>query len=283
MKWLVTGGNGMLAHDLKNELRQRGHDFEAPDRDLLDITDAEQIDQYLDQYSPSVIANCAAYTAVDDAEEDEAAAFALNATAPQLLARAAAQRKIPLVHVSTDYVFNGQSEEPYPAGAPLDPLGAYGRTKAAGEWAVRTETPNHYVVRTAWLYGAGGNCFPKTLAKVLQNHGAAKVVDDQHGQPTWSKDVARIIADLVDHDAPPGTYHATSSGAASWFTFTRAIAAAVGVPPSSVSPVTSADFPRPAPRPAWSLLSHDSLLEAGIKPIGNWEERWIEAAEIVLK
>lgn len=283
MKWLVTGGSGMLAHDLKDELRRRGHDFRAPDRDLLDITDAKQIDRYLDQYSPSVIANCAAYTAVDDAEEDEAAAFALNATAPQLLARAAAQRNIPLVHVSTDYVFNGQSEQPYPANALLDPLGAYGRTKAAGEWAVRVETPNHYVVRTAWLYGAGGNCFPKTLAKVLGNHGAAKVVDDQHGQPTWSKDVARIITDLVDHGAPPGIYHATSSGEASWFTFTRAIAAAVGLPPSAVSPVTSADFPRPAPRPAWSLLSHDSLVAAGIEPIGNWQERWREAAKIVLK
>ncbi len=282
MAWLITGGYGMLAQDMGSELQRRGIEYDAPDRDRLDITSPEAIAAFLDDMQPEVVVNCAAYTAVDAAEEDETAAFILNATAPQLLAQATAARNLPMIQVSTDYVFSGEATQPYGEDNPLNPLGAYGRTKAAGEWAVRANNPNSYIVRTAWLYGAGGPCFPKTMARVLHEKGAASVVDDQWGQPTWSADVARIIADLQVEGAPYGTYHATSTGETTWFGFTRAIAESIGVPPTQVAPVTTADFPRPAPRPAWSVLGHQHLIDAGITPIGPWLARWQEAASTVL-
>lgn len=283
MAWLVTGGYGMLAQDVCAELERRGIAYDNPDRDRLDITSPGAIASFLDDFQPEVVVNCAAYTAVDAAEENEALAFTLNAVAPQLLARATAARDIPLVQISTDYVFAGDADAPYAADAPLAPLGAYGRTKAAGEWAVQANNPRHYLIRTAWLYGAGGPCFPKTIARVLREKGSASVVDDQFGQPTWTKDVARIIGDLVCEGAPFGTYHATSSGKTNWYGFTVAIAETIGVPPGDVNPVTTQAFPRPAPRPAWSVLGHQSLVDAGINPIGDWEERWEEAAPTVLE
>lgn len=282
MAWLIAGGRGMLAQDVGAELDARGIAYDNPDRDRLDITDPSEIARFLDDFQPDLVVNCAAYTAVDAAEADEGAAFMLNAVAPQLLARATAARGIPLVQVSTDYVFSGTGDRPYPEGAVLSPLGAYGRTKAAGEWAVRTENPQHYVVRTAWLYGAGGPCFPKTIAAVLRRNGGAEVVDDQFGQPTWTKDVARIIADLVQDEAPFGTYHATSSGKTSWYGFTEAIAETIGMPKSAVNPVSTEAFARPAPRPQWSVLGHTALVEAGITPVGDWQDRWNQAAPSVL-
>lgn len=282
MAWLVTGGYGMLAQDVCAELASRGIEYDAPDRDRLDICSPGEIAEFLDKMAPEAVVNCAAYTAVDAAEENEGAAFTLNATAPQYLAQATAERGIPMVQISTDYVFRGTSSTPYGENAALHPLGAYGRTKAAGEWAVRTNNPASYIVRTAWLYGAGGPCFPKTLARVLKRNGTANVVDDQHGQPTWTVDVARIVVDLVTKAAPFGVYHATSQGTATWFTFTQAIAARVGIAAEDVHPVSTEDFPRPAPRPEWSLLSHEALVGAGIEPIGPWMERWSLAAPSVL-
>lgn len=282
MTWLITGGYGMLAQDLCAELDARGIPYDAPDRDRLDITSPDEIAAYLDRVRPDVVVNCAAYTAVDAAEENEGTAFTLNATAPQYLARATALFGIPLVQISTDYVFAGTSPTPYAEDAPLHPLGAYGRTKAAGEWAVLACNPDSYIVRTAWLYGAGGPCFPKTLARILRDKGGASVVADQHGQPTWTVDVARIVVDLVLFDAPPGIYHATSDGEATWWSFTQAIAGSLGIPKEAVTPVSTAEFPRPAPRPEWSLLSHDALTAVGISPIGNWQERWATAAPTVL-
>lgn len=282
MAWLIAGGNGMLAQDVQAELAARGIDYDAPDRDRLDITSPTQIARFLEETAPEVVVNCAAYTAVDAAEEDEAAAFALNATAPQLLARATAACGATLVQVSTDYVFPGEADRDLDEGEPVGPLSAYGRTKAAGEWAVRAENPHSYVTRTAWLYGEGGPCFPKTLARVLQQNGQANVVDDQYGQPTWTKDVARVIVDLVERSAPYGTYHATSAGKTTWYGFTRAIAETLGISPEAVHPVSTQDFPRPAPRPKWSVLGHRALVDAGVEPIGQWRQRWSVAAPAVL-
>ncbi len=282
MKILVTGSYGMLARDVIAELSSRGHDVTGEDRDTLDILDLPALDARLQELNPDIVVNCAAWTNVDAAEENESGAFRLNAVGPQNLALACEKSGARLVQISTDYVFDGEGSRPYQAEDPVSPLGAYGRTKAAGEWAARAASPETIVVRTAWLYGAGGNCFPKTLANVLEKNGKASVVNDQSGQPTWTGDVARVTADLIESEAPGGTYHATSAGETTWWGFTRAIAQALDMDPGVVAAVTSKEFVRPAPRPTYSVLGHDSLVEVGVDPIGDWEGRWKHAAPEVL-
>lgn len=249
-------------------------------RSDLDVTDAGAVAREVRDVD--VVVNCAAWTAVDDAEAQEAAAFDLNAVAPQLLARAAREAGARMVQISTDYVFDGQADEPYAEDAALAPRSAYGRTKVAGEWAVRAENPDHLVVRTAWLYGAHGGCFPKTMARLAGERPELQVVSDQLGQPTWTADVADLVVRLVDAQVPAGTYHATSSGQVSWHGFTRAIVEALGKDPEMVRETTSHAFVRPAPRPSYSVLGHAALDRAGIKPIGHWAQRWHAAAPAVL-
>ena len=281
MRWLVTGANGMLGTDLVDLLRSRGEDVTAASRSTLDVTSADAVADAVAGHD--VVVNCAAWTAVDDAEEHEDQALVVNGDAPRLLARAAATSGARVVQVSTDYVFDGSDSTPYPEDAPHSPVSAYGRTKAAGETAVREEHPGgHLVVRTAWLYGAHGGCFPKTIARVARERGEVNVVDDQVGQPTWTADVAALIVALVEADAPAGTYHATSSGRCSWFDFAQHVVVAAGLESSVVQPTTSAVFVRPAPRPSYSVLGHDALTALGIDPIGDWSERWVQAAPSVL-
>ncbi|WP_407341757.1 dTDP-4-dehydrorhamnose reductase [Pengzhenrongella phosphoraccumulans] len=280
MRWLVTGAAGMLGQDLVGALRAHGEEVTATDRPELDITDAAAVDAAVAGYD--VVANCAAYTAVDAAEKNEGAAFTINAVGPQMLARAAQTHGARMVQVSTDYVFDGTGTTPYREGAPLAPRSAYGRTKGAGEWAVRAEAPDHLIVRTAWLYGAGGSCFPKTIARVAAERGGLDVVDDQFGQPTWTSDLADLILRLVAAKAPSGTYHGTSSGVASWHEFAQAAVAAAGLDPAIVHTTTSEAFVRPAPRPAYSVLGHDALTAIGIEPIGDWARRWAKASQLVI-
>jgi dTDP-4-dehydrorhamnose reductase len=188
-----------------------------------------------------------------------------------------------MVHISTDYVFAGDATAPYAEDAPASPRSAYGRTKAAGERAVRERLPDaHLIVRTAWLYGAHGACFPKTIARVAAERGGVAVVDDQVGQPTWTRDVADVVLRLVEADAPAGTYHATSSGQTSWFGFAQQVVAAAGLDPAIVTPTDSEAFPRPAPRPAYSVLGHGALTRVGLAPIGEWDQRWSVASAEVL-
>lgn len=279
MRWLVTGGGGMLAQDLETVARQAGHDVEVLARGELDITDPRACE--LAVHGADVVVNCAAWTAVDDAETCEAEAFAVNAVGPANLARAASRAGARLVHVSTDYVFAGDSASPYPEDGPVAPRSAYGRTKAAGEWAVRAEASDHLVVRTAWLYGAGGPCFPKTMARLAADREELSVVDDQVGQPTWTVDLSDLIVRLVEAEAPSGTYHGTSSGSTTWFGFTRAVLDTLGSS-TVLLPTTSEKFVRPAPRPAYSVLGHDALDAIGVAPIGHWAQRWEAAAPAVL-
>lgn len=282
MRWLITGGAGMLGTDLAAELEARDIEYVALGSKELDVTDAEAIAELITDVRPDVVANCAAYTAVDAAEEDEPSAFAVNAVAPQLLAHAANEVGATFIQFSTDYVFGGDAETPYEVDEPLNPLGAYGRTKAAGEWAAAKENRQTYIVRTAWLYGASGPCFPKTMAQLLQKHGTVNVVSDQFGQPTWTKDLARLTVDLVTSDAPFGIYHGTASGETSWAGFTKEIAKNLGMSKDSVKPVSSEEFVRPAPRPSYSVLSHDQFQDTDVEPIGNWLTRWEVAAPEVL-
>ncbi len=280
MRWLVTGAGGMLGADLTARLADSGHEVRAARRGDLDITDAAAVGRAVRDVD--VVANCAAWTAVDDAESNEAAAFTLNAVGPHLLARAAREAGARIVHVSTDYVFDGTANTPYPENHPMSPRSAYGRTKAAGEWAVRAEAPDHLVVRTAWLYGARGGCFPKTMARLAGERDSLSVVADQVGQPTWTVDLADLLVRLVDAAAPAGTYHGTASGRVSWHGFTREIVTGLGKDPAMVHETTSEAFPRPAPRPAFSVLGHEAFSRTGVAPIGDWAERWRVAAPLVL-
>ena len=278
MRWLVTGARGMLGTDVVARLA--GRDVTAAGSAELDIRDAAAVDAAVRGHD--VVVNCAAWTAVDDAEDREAEAFALNAVASATLAAAAVRHGARLVHVSTDYVFDGASRSPYPEDAPLAPRSAYGRTKAAGEWAVRAAAPDALVGRTAWLYGAHGGCFPRTIARLAAERGGVDVVDDQVGQPTWTADVADLLVRLVEVAAPAGAYHATSSGQVTWFGFAREVVASAGLDPALVRPTTSAAFVRPAARPAYSVLGHDRLAAVGLAPIADWRDRWAAAAGDVL-
>ena len=280
MRWIVTGAAGMLGTDLVERLAEDDQEVRALGRPDLDVTDADAVAREVRDVD--VVVNCAAWTAVDDAESQEAAAFDLNAVAPQLLARAAREAGARMVQISTDYVFDGQAGEPYAEDAALAPRSAYGRTKVAGEWAVRAENPDHLVVRTAWLYGAHGGCFPKTMARLAADRPELQVVADQVGQPTWTADVADLVVRLVEAQVPAGTYHATSSGQVSWHGFTRAIVESLGKDPEMVRETTSDAFVRPAPRPSYSVLGHAALQRVGVEPIGDWAQRWSVAAPTVL-
>jgi dTDP-4-dehydrorhamnose reductase len=278
---MVTGAKGMLGTDATQLLQARGHQVVAVDLGDLELTDPTAVKAALSDVD--VVLNCAAWTAVDEAEDHEEAALVANATIPAVLGRAAAATRTRLVHISTDYVFAGDAVSPYAEDAATSPGTAYGRTKVAGELAVRAALPDaHLIVRTAWLYGAHGDCFPKTIARLAAERGTVSVVDDQVGQPTWTCDVADLVLRLVDRGAPAGTYHATSRGRTSWFGFARAVVAAAGLDPSIVTPVDSAAFERPAPRPAYSVLGHEALERLGIAPIGEWADRWTKASVEVL-
>ena len=280
MRWLVVGAKGMLGTDLVQVVTTAGHEAVGVDRDEVDITEPGSLDRWLT--GTDVVVNCAAWTAVDPAEEHEAEAFAINAVGAALTARAAAAVGARMVQISTDYVFDGVATAPYAETTPMAPRSAYGRTKAAGEWAVRAETDDYLVVRTAWLYGEHGPCFPRTIAKIASERGEVSVVTDQVGQPTWTVDLADLVVRLVDGGAPVGTYHGTSSGQASWFEFARAAVVAAGLDEGVVTATTSQQFVRPAPRPQYSVLGHDAAKRAGVVPIDDWHARWHQAAQQVM-
>ncbi|MFQ6170050.1 dTDP-4-dehydrorhamnose reductase [Oryzobacter sp. R7] len=279
-RWFVAGAAGMLGRDLCAAAGSAGHEVtraDLPDVDILDLPALVPVVAGHD-----VVVNCAAYTAVDAAETDEARAFAVNAVGAANLARAAEATGATLVHLSTDYVFAGDATEPYPADAPVAPRSAYGRTKAAGEWAVRAQCSRVHLVRTAWLYGASGASFPATMKRLAAEREVLSVVDDQVGQPTWTVDLADAVLRVVDSGAPFGTWHATGSGRCSWFDLARAVFEELGLDPARVTPTSSEAFERPAPRPAFSVLSHDMWAAAGLDPLPDWRDALHRAAPTVL-
>jgi dTDP-4-dehydrorhamnose reductase len=271
-RWLLTGARGMLATDVLAVLRGRDHvEVDARSRESLDVTDPDACRDAVREHD--VVVNCAAYTAVDLAETNEGDAFAVNAVGAANLARAAAAVGASMVHVSTDYVFSGAETDGYSEQHPPDPRCAYGRTKAAGEWAVRAELPQrHWILRTAWLYGQGGPSFASTMIRLERERPTVQVVDDQRGQPTWSRDVAERIVAVATAAVAPGTYHATNAGGVTWFEFARAIFERLGADPARVEPTTSAQFVRPAPRPANSVLTHDGWAGTGLPALRPWRE-----------
>ena len=288
MKILVTGVNGQVGHELAGLLTREGEVI-AADRSVLDLAgDPQALRETLHRLAPDLIVNPAAYTAVDRAETEESLAHAINAVAPGVLAEAAAARGIPMIHFSTDYVFDGTASGPYQEHDPCAPVSAYGRTKRDGELAVLAAGGRHYILRTSWVYSLRGKNFLATMARLAGERPELRVVDDQIGAPTTSQAIAHGTQSLVEQlirgaRIAPGIYHMTCAGQTSWCGFARAIVrrlpqvrAALGMPDSAlpaptVTAITTADFPTPARRPANSVLSNDKLLrEAGIA-LPAWE------------
>jgi len=281
MRVLVTGANGQLGTELVDLYGARAGDevlgVDLPD---LDITAPDSVASSFSSFAPDVVINCAAWTAVDAAEENEDSALVVNGDGPRVLAQACRDAGAWLVQVSTDYVFSGDATSPYAEGATPDPQSAYGRTKLAGEWAVQEELPDaHYIVRTAWLYGHEGNNFVKTMLRLESERETIDVVDDQIGQPTYAADLAAQIALLLDARPAAGVFHGTNSGQVSWHGFTQEIFRLIGADPSRVIAVTSEQFVRPAPRPAYSVLGHDRWADVGLAEMRDWRLAISDAME----
>lgn len=264
MKTLVIGSRGMLGQavmDIWSDMDPVGADL--PD---LDITNPPSIARVLDVYQPTVVVNCAAYTAVDKCEEDELIAQHVNGTAVGHLAKACALRNIRLIHISTDYVFDGEQETGYREDQRVAPLNAYGRTKAKGEQELIAHAHLYYLVRTSWLYGPNGKNFVTTMLELGKTKPELKVVNDQHGKPTYTKDLAVFLKHLVTSHAPSGIYHGVNEQETTWFDFTKEIFSQAGVT-TPVIPCASEEFPRPAKRPHWS-----TLLNTKQPPMRPWKE-----------
>jgi dTDP-4-dehydrorhamnose reductase len=265
---LILGGAGMLGTDLRAQFPERS--ILAPSSAQLDIRDAAAVTEAAS--GADVVINAAAYTAVDEAETHEEEAHAVNAVGAENAARAAADAGAAFVQLSTDYVFDGSAIEPYREDAPRTPMSAYGRTKAEGEERVLAAHPSPYIVRTAWLYGAAGRNFPRTMLSLAAERDTVSVVTDQVGQPTWTADLAELIATLLEVRPASGVYHATNSGKTTWFGFARAVFERAGLDPDRVQPTDSGEFVRPAPRPAFSVLGHGAWTLAALDTPRSWED-----------
>lgn len=268
MKLLLTGAGGMLGTDLQNELAARGEEFVALRRSDLDITDSRLVRAAVADHRPDVIVNCAAYTRVDQAEAEEAVANAINGSAVELLASAANEAGALLVQISTDFVFDGSKREPYEINDPTNPLSAYGRSKLLGEVAAR-HAERHLIVRTSWLFGVHGPNFVEAIRRQIgKGTDPLRVVADQRGRPTYTPHLARAIVRLVLQSAT-GIAHYADAGECSWYDFACAIAEGSGV---TVKPVSTEEFPRPARRPAYSVLSTERYERlTGVTP-DSWRE-----------
>ena len=276
--WLITGAGGQLATHVVELLG--ADEVVALGRAELDITDALAVRRAVDVHRPDVVINAAAYTAVDAAEEDELGADTVNHLGAENLARALAGAGTGrLLHVSTDYVFAGDATEPYDVDDPVGPTGAYGRTKLAGEEAVLSALPvRACVVRTAWVYGGPGPNFVDTMLRLEKERDTVDVVADQIGSPTYAGDLAGALIELGRLPSLPASLlHYVNAGQASWFELAREAFRLAGADPERVRPTDTASFPRPAPRPAWSVLSTRAWVAAGLTPPRPWQEALAEA------
>lgn len=276
MKVLVTGGNGQLGRDVVSILQARGVQVIAPSMAELDFTAPASIDTVIAKHRPDWVINCAAYTQVDKAESEADVAFAVNRDAPGQLARAVTGTGGRLLHVSTDFVFDGKASAPYTESSPAQPLSVYGRSKLAGEQAVMEALPNAIILRTAWLYGINGHNFVKTMLRLAMAGKPLRVVDDQVGSPTWTMDLARVIAAMLDSDAS-GLFHYTNAGQTSWHGFACAIlaeAASAGfaIKTREIEPIPTSNYPTPAERPAYSVLDTGRISALPGMQIPAWRD-----------
>lgn len=280
MKILITGANGMLAKAVRNELKNE--ELILTDVEDLDITNMEAVRKFVEEVKPEYIINCAAYTAVDKAEEQEEIARKVNAQGPKNLAIVANEENITLIHISTDYVFGGDKsvEEDYAENDIKNPNTVYGITKLEGEQYITDSCFKHYIFRTAWLYGDGNN-FVRTMIGLGKEKESLNVVSDQHGSPTYAVDLASIIHQAMEKQIPYGIYHATNIGYTTWYEFTQKIFKKAGIE-CKLNPVTTQEFPRPAKRPNNSKLSKEKLINADVE-IPSYEDALERYLKIELK
>jgi dTDP-4-dehydrorhamnose reductase len=284
MTWLITGGSGQLGVATSQELGERGMLFTTCGSVDLDITQGQIVFDVISQMSPKVIVNCAAWTDVDGAENNELQASKVNGDGAENLALAAKNCGAKLIHVSTDYVFSGDGKSPWQIGDAINPLSAYGRTKADGESRVLEKYPeNSSILRTAWLYSPWGTNFAKKMTRLAINGaGEVRVVNDQMGQPTSARDLAKQLIELGISNSPAGIYHGTNSGQVSWFNFAHEIFNLVGADTNRVVPVTSSEHPRLAKRPSYSVLSHESWAKTAVQPMRDWRIALEEAMPAII-
>lgn len=270
MKVLVLGAGGQLGSELTRVCRSIGDEVVARNRAEVDIADGALVRGLVRAERPDVVFNAAAYTAVDRAETEPKAAELVNGRAVGRLAQICRDLVVPVVHFSTDYVFDGAASEPIPENTRTAPLSAYGRSKALGEDALLNSGADAYLVRTSWLYGVSGSNFVGTVVRVTRDTGKMSIVDDQRGSPTWARDLAVASRRLVEV-GPPGVYHITNSGECSWYGLARAVVELTGIK-AEIRPITTADYPTPARRPAYSVLSNQRWLQLGEPPLRHWRE-----------
>ena len=270
MKVLVTGFAGQLGHDVAAELADRGISCVAADKAYFDLTNHESVKGFVSACRPDVIVHCAAYTAVDKAEEDSATCYNVNINGTRYLCDAAAENQAKIIYVSTDYVFDGEKNEPYEVDDTTSPQSVYGATKLEGENVVRNSTAKHFIVRTAWVFGANGNNFVKTMLRLGAERDTLNVVCDQYGSPTYTKDLARLLCDMVQSDKY-GTYHATNEGFCSWADFACEIMHQAGLN-ARIVPIPSSEYPAKAKRPMNSRLSKQKLIDSGFAPLPDWQD-----------
>lgn len=274
MKILVTGGNGQLGHDVVLELNSRGIDTLAPSSSEFDITDAQTVERVIGDYCPDAVIHCAGWTAVDDAElpENHDKVFSINKDGAANIAAACKKINAKMMFISTDYVFNGEGTAPWkPDCKDYNPISVYGQSKLDGELAVSRILERFFIVRIAWLFGINGKNFVKTMINVGKTHDKVRVVNDQIGTPTYSKDLSRLLSDMIESDKY-GYYHATNEGGfISWYDFTCEIYNQAGLK-TEVVPVSTEEYGAKAKRPFNSRLDKSKLVENGFKPLPDWKD-----------
>ena len=270
MKVFVTGVRGQLGYDVVNELEKRGLEAIGVDIQEMDITDADSVNSVIGEAAPDAVIHCAAYTAVDAAEDNEELCRKVNAEGTQNIANMCKKLDIPMIYISTDYVFDGQGERPWLPEDERAPLNVYGQTKYEGELAVQNTLDKYFIVRIAWVFGVNGKNFIKTMLNLGKTRDHLTVVNDQFGSPTYTYDLARLLVDMIQTDKY-GIYHATNEGICTWYEFACEIFRQAGIA-VDVAPVTADQYPAKAKRPSNSRMSKDKLEENGFERLPSWQD-----------
>ena len=271
MKILITGSKGQLGHDLMNELEKRGIEYIGVDVEEMDITDADACRRVITEAAPDAVIHCAAYTAVDAAEDNVELCRKINAEGTKNIAEVCRDLDIKMMYISTDYVFNGEGTRPWEPDDHREPLNIYGLTKYEGEVYIERLVKKFFTVRIAWVFGVNGKNFIKTMLRLGKERGAVSVVDDQIGSPTYTYDLARLLVDMIQTEEY-GRYHATNEGLCSWYEFACEIFRQAGMDEVTVTPVDSSQFPAKAKRPKNSRMDRSKLVEKGFTPLPTWQD-----------